>query len=140
MLLANVILATQMPYVMVIMFCFIVLPLETLVLHFTQRPILGVAPCIGLVALANVISWIGGIILTSLIPVPREFMMHESKPEYFYGMVIGFIAAFFLSWLIEHRIIRLFSRRYQFQHLSRSMLIANFISYLAVFAAMMWRY
>lgn len=140
MLIANVILSIQMPYMMIIMFCFIVLPIETLTLYFAQRPILKAAPALGLVALANVISWIGGIVITSLVPVPRGFMMHESRPEYFQGIVIGFVLAFFLSWLIEHRVLRFFSSRYNFKHLSRTMFMANFTSYLAVFAAMMGRY
>jgi hypothetical protein len=38
MILANVILATQVPYVMVTLFCFLVIPIETAVLFWIQRP------------------------------------------------------------------------------------------------------
>ena len=41
MLLANVILATQIPYVMALMFCFLVVPIEAAILYAMERPVVG---------------------------------------------------------------------------------------------------
>ena len=140
MIIANVILATQMPYVMVLFFCLLVILLEAACFFTFQRHTVGFGAALGLVALANIVSWAAGMIITEIIPVPYGFAAHESRPEYFYGIMIGFILAFFLSWLIEHRVINGFRKRFAFCHLGRTTGIANFASYSAVFIAMMWRF
>jgi hypothetical protein len=137
MILANVILATQVPYVMATLFCFLVIPIETAVLFWIQRPKVAFAPSLGLIVLANVVSCIAGYVITALIPVPSGFTTHESRPEYFRGIVIGFVAAFLLSWLIEHWVVSRFHRRFAFHDLRRATCLANLASYIAVFIAMM---
>lgn len=81
-------------------------------------------------------SWIAGIVITFLIPVPMSHRTNESKAPYFHGIIVGFIVAYFLSWTIEYWVISRF-RRFPFRRLSRSMGLANAASYAAVFIAMM---
>jgi hypothetical protein len=138
MIFANVILATQLPYVMAALFCFLVVPIEVACFLAFQRGIVGFWASLGLIVLANAVSLAVGFMIARFVPVPQGFASHESRPEYFHGVIIAFVAAFFLSWLIEYGVIRLFRRRFAFYHLSRTMGIANLASYLAVFAAMMW--
>ena len=136
MFLANVIFATMVPYVMVVMFCFIVLPVEVTIFYGMQRPAVGFWAACGLILGANIASWIGGVVIMRCIPVPAEFMTHESLPAYFGGMVMGYVGAFFLSWWIEYWFIGRFAKRYAFRRLARTVGFANFASYAGVFAAM----
>jgi hypothetical protein len=131
-ILANVILATQIPYVMVLMFCFVVVPVETAIFFVYQRPSVRFWSSVWLVASANAVSWILGALITSLIPVPEGFTRHESRPTYLWGMVIGFVLAYFLSWAIEYQYMRVFRRRFTFTRLSWSVAAANLASYAAI--------
>jgi hypothetical protein len=136
MLLANVILATQIPYVMALMFCFLVVPIEAAILYAMERPAVGFGRSIGLVIAANIVSWIAGVVIMFLIPVPMSYRTNESQPPYFHGIIVGFIVAYFLSWAIEYWVISRF-RRFPFRRLTWSTGLANAASYAAVFVAMM---
>lgn len=138
MLLADVFLATQIPYVMVALFCFLVVPIEVGCFIAFQRSVAGFWASLGLIVLANAISVVAGYILMIFVPVPAGFTMHESQPQYLRGVIIGFVVAFFLSWLIEYSVVRLFRRRFAFVQLGRTMGIANAASYVVVFLAMLW--
>src|SRR3954468_7030013 len=98
MTIANVILATQIPYVMVMLLCFLVIPVELGCFFAFQHSVVGIWPCLGLVILANLVSVAVGYFLMALIPVPLGFTSHEADPPYFYGVLIGFLVAFLLSW------------------------------------------
>jgi hypothetical protein len=140
MIFADVVVGTQVPYVMAALFCFLVVPIEVGCFFGFQRGVVGFWASLGLIVLANAVSLIVGFIITRLIPVLEEFATHASRPEYFRGIVIGFVAAFFLSWLIEYWVIRLFQRRFVFHRLNRTVAVANLASYLAIFTAIMWRW
>jgi hypothetical protein len=139
MIIGDVILATQMPYVMAALFCFLVVPIEVACFFAFQRGIAGFWSSLVLIVLANAVSLTVGFMITGVVPVPEGLSSYESRPAYSQGVIIGFVAAFFLSWFIEYWVIRLFRRGFAFHHLSRAMGVANLASYLAVFAAMMWR-
>jgi len=139
MSLANVVLATQIPYVMVALFCFLVVPIEVGCFIAFQRSVAGFWASLGLIALSNAVSVVAGYIIMAVVPVPAGFAEHEALPPYFRGIIVGFVAAFFLSWLIEYSVVRLFRRRFAFIRLGRTMGVANAASYVVVFLAMLWR-
>jgi hypothetical protein len=71
-ILANVILATQIPYVMVLMFCFLVVPVETVIFFAYQRSSVRLWSSVWLVTSANAVSWLVGGLITSLIPGKQQ--------------------------------------------------------------------
>ncbi len=140
MIIANVILATQIPYVMAMLLCFLVIPIELGCFFAFQHSVVGFWSSLGLIVLANIVSVAIGYFLMAIIPVPVGFAMHEAERPYFYGILVGFFLAFLLSWFIEYSVVRLFRRRFAFIQLRRTMCVANAASYMVVLIVMLWRF
>ncbi|MFZ0035205.1 MAG: hypothetical protein WAK60_09505 [Sedimentisphaerales bacterium] len=131
-ILANVIVATQISYFMVLMFCFIVIPIESAIFFFYQRANLRLWSSIWLIGSANIVSWLLGVLITPFIPIPEGFKWHSNTPTYFWGVVLGFVLSYFLSWFIEYQYLRLFRRVFTFVRLSWSIAATNLVSYAVI--------
>ena len=119
-----------------------VVALETAVVFaVAQRP--GIVRILGMVAIANLVSWMVGVVLAWYLPdgsnragMISEFNYHAVAPEAVQRL--GFVLAFVLSVAIESLVVALLSRRRPFPRRFLAVLLANAASYSAI-AAIPWR-
>ena len=94
---------------------------------------------LGFVLIANIVSWIAGIILSNFLPsglAPRVIQAGEKEVSILgrgddFGtlVIVAFFVALVLSILIEYPVWRFFGRKLDFPRLLRTVCIAHVASY-----------
>jgi hypothetical protein len=132
--LANVILAYHAPYVMALLLCFIVLPIEYFVFWFFQRgrPFSSLK-IFGQIILANIASLIAGFLISAFIPSYGTMWQGGMSTDYLWGICFGYIFAFFISWFVEYHVMRLLNKKTPFPNLIRTIGYANMASYFILY-------
>jgi len=94
---------------------------------------------LGIVLIANIVSWVAGIVLSNFLPsglAPRVIQAGENevsilaRGDNFGTLVIAaFFIAFILSILVEYPVWRFFGRKINLPRLFRTVCIAHVASY-----------
>ena len=133
-ILANIILATQIPYIMVAMLCLVVLPIEVTAFYYLMNRRIHLFKSLSVVTLGNIISTATGFFLIPFVPTPLGFQTHESLSVYLLGTALGFLMALLLSWAIEAYVAKRMLRTDEIQGLWRAIGWCNVVSYAVLFA------
>jgi hypothetical protein len=132
--LANVILAYHAPYVMAVLLCFIVLPIEYFVFWlFQRRRPFSSLKIFGQIILANIISLIAGVIISAFIPSLGTMWQGGMSTDYLWGIYFGYIFAFFISWYVEYHVMSLLNKKTPFPNLTKTIGYANMASYVVLY-------
>lgn len=142
-MLANVILAYHVPYIMFFLLCFVVLPVEYFVFWLFQKgQSFHSLKIFGQMILANITSLIVGFMISVFIPTYGTMWKGGMSQDNIIGIFIGYIIAFFISWFIEYHIMHLLNKKSPFPKLDKTIGYANmasyFILYMITFAAVLF--
>ena len=128
-----------MPYMASILFGVGVLAIETVVFKLYQRERFTWPRAMVLIVVANVASFIVGLLISGIMPSGIE-RNGRTSPRYIMLVHIAFLWAFLLSWAVELAVIKMMSKGTQPQRLIACVGTMNATSYavLWIFCTLLW--
>lgn len=113
--------------------CIIVVPFEAYIFKYLEK--ISYSKILLYVFLANIASWIIGIIISAFLMSMIEYFTFSSDPdkERVLEWFVAFIIAFFLSWLIESLFLKCFQKRLLLTKPFKTTFYANMFSYLIIY-------